>query len=125
MINLGFKERVKGSHHIFTKERVEEIINIQPKGNLAKPYQVKQVRGLIVKYNCLRMKEIKYEIIIYWSKEDEAYIAEVPELPGCMADGETYEEALQNSYTIVKEWLETAQRENRSIPEPKGKLSYA
>jgi predicted RNase H-like HicB family nuclease len=67
----------------------------------------------------------KYEIIIYWSTEDEAYIAEVPELPGCMADGKTYQEALSNAEVIIQEWIETAKGLNRPIPEPKGKLMFA
>jgi len=61
----------------------------------------------------------KYEIIIYWSNEDEAYIAEVPELPGCMADGSTYGEALSNVEGIIQEWIETAKELGRPIPEPK------
>jgi predicted RNase H-like HicB family nuclease len=67
----------------------------------------------------------KYEIIIYWSNEDNAFIAEVPELPGCMADGQTYEEVLKNVQTIIEEWIETAKSLNREIPKPKGKLLYA
>ncbi len=67
----------------------------------------------------------KYEIIVYWSEEDEAYIAEVPELPGCMADGKTYEEALKNALQIIDEWIETAKMLGRDIPTPKGKLAYA
>ena len=67
----------------------------------------------------------KYEVIIYWSDEDEAYVAEVPELPGCMADGATYEKALQNVEVIISEWIETAKMLGREIPEPKGKLVYA
>ncbi len=67
----------------------------------------------------------KYEIIIYWSDEDQAYIAEVPELAGCMADGSTYQEALKNAETVIDEWIETANELNRSIPQPKGKLVYA
>jgi len=67
----------------------------------------------------------KYEIIIYWSKDDEAFVAEVPELPGCMADGETYQEALANAEVIIAEWLETARELGRTIPEPKGRLVYA
>ena len=67
----------------------------------------------------------KYEIIIYWSKEDDAFIAEVPELPGCMADGSTYQEALANAEVVISEWLETAREIGRSIPEPKGRLVYA
>jgi predicted RNase H-like HicB family nuclease len=67
----------------------------------------------------------KYEVIVYWSEEDGAYIAEVPELPGCMADGATYEEALRSVQVIVSEWLETAESLGRQIPVPKGKLAYA
>jgi predicted RNase H-like HicB family nuclease len=67
----------------------------------------------------------KYEIIIYWSNEDNAYLAEVPELPGCMADGESYQKALQNAEIIIQEWIETARKLNRPIPEPRGKLMYA
>ena len=67
----------------------------------------------------------KYEIIIYWSKEDEAYIAEVPELAGCAADGETYQEALSNVETVISEWVETAKLKGREIPQPKGRLMYA
>ena len=68
----------------------------------------------------------KYEIIIYWSQEDKAYIAEVPELPGCAADGENYEEALKKVETVISEWIETAKSLRRKIPKPKGKrLIYA
>ena len=67
----------------------------------------------------------KYEIILYWSKEDEAYIAEVPELAGCMADGKTYSEALENVQAIIGEWIETATSLGRNVPEPKGRLMYA
>lgn len=67
----------------------------------------------------------KYEIIIYWSKGDDAFIAEVPELPGCMADGATYQEALANAEVVIQEWLETARELGRRIPEPKGRLAYA
>ena len=68
----------------------------------------------------------KYEVIIYWSEEDQAYLAEVPELPGCMADGTTYIDALENIQTIIKEWIETAKKLGRGIPKPKGrKLQYA
>ena len=68
---------------------------------------------------------IKYEVILYWSEEDQAFIAEVPELPGCMADGETYQKALANVEVVAKEWIETAREMRRKIPEPKGKLVYA
>ena len=67
----------------------------------------------------------KYEIIIYWSEIDNAYIAEVPELAGCMADGKTYSEALNNAEIIINEWIETAVSLDREVPEPQGKLMYA
>jgi predicted RNase H-like HicB family nuclease len=63
----------------------------------------------------------KYEIIIFWSDEDQAYIAEMPELAGCMADGETYLEALSNAEIVAREWIETARELGRPIPEPKGR----
>ena len=66
----------------------------------------------------------KYEIIIYWSDEDEAFIAEVPELPGCAADGSSYAEALANVDVIIQEWIETAIELGRAIPEQKGRLMY-
>ncbi len=67
----------------------------------------------------------KYEIIIYWSREDSRYIADVPELPGCMADGESYQQALATAEIIIQEWIETARELGRAIPEPRGRLMYA
>ena len=67
----------------------------------------------------------KYEIILYWSEEDEAFIAEVPDLPGCAADGTTRQEALANAEVVILEWLETARDLGRPIPEPKGRLLFA
>lgn len=67
----------------------------------------------------------KYEIILYWSDEDEAFIAEVPELPGCAADGSTRQEALTNVEIVISEWLETAKELGRPVPEPKGRLLFA
>ncbi len=67
----------------------------------------------------------KYEVIIYWSEEDKAFIAEVPELPGCVADGRTYREALANVQVIIKEWIATAKELGRPIPQPKGRLVFA
>jgi predicted RNase H-like HicB family nuclease len=71
-----------------------------------------------MKNNC------KYEIIIYWSEADRVYIAEVPELPGCAADGKTYRQALANVEVIIQEWIETAKQLKRDIPQPKGRLLY-
>ena len=71
------------------------------------------------------MSNPHYEIILYWSEPDHAFIAEVPELPGCMADGRTYGEALAHAEVIVHEWIETARELGRHIPEPRGRLMYA
>ena len=68
---------------------------------------------------------MNYEVIIYWSEEDQAFIAEVPELPGCLADGKTYETALKNVRQISREWLQTAKELGRPIPPAKGRLHYA
>lgn len=67
----------------------------------------------------------KYELIIYWSEEDDAFVAEVPELPGCAVDGMTYIEAVTNAELVIREWIETARELGRTIPEPKGRLLYA
>ncbi len=69
--------------------------------------------------------DARYEVIIYWSAEDGAFLAEVPELPGCMADGPTYEAAVAAVQVIIREWIETASEMGRPIPEPKGRLMYA
>ena len=68
---------------------------------------------------------IKYGLIIYWSEEDRAFVVEVPELPGCMADGDTYEQAVTNAQRVIEEWIETARELGRPIPQPKGRLLYA
>jgi predicted RNase H-like HicB family nuclease len=69
--------------------------------------------------------KIRYELIIYWSEIDQAFIVEVPELAGCAADGETYQEAVQNAEIVIQEWLETAEELGRSLPVPKGRLLFA
>ena len=71
------------------------------------------------------MTKTKYEVIIYWSEEDRAFIAEVPELAGCAADGATYQEALAHVEVIIQEWIETARELGRPIPQPKGRLAFA
>ncbi len=71
------------------------------------------------------MNDIKYEMIIYWSEADNAFIVEVPELSGCIADGETYEEAIANAKQVINDWIETAISLGREIPKPKGKLMFA
>jgi len=67
----------------------------------------------------------RYEMIIYWSKEDDSFVVEVPELPGCMADGQTYSEAVANAEVVIGEWIETARKLGRPIPEPRGKFGCA
>ena len=69
--------------------------------------------------------EFRYEVIIYWSDEDQAFVAEVPELPGCVADGATYADAISNVEVIIREWIETAQELGRPVPQPRGRLLYA
>ena len=66
-----------------------------------------------------------YEMVIYWSEEDAAFIVEVPELPACMADGETYEAAVANAQQVIQEWIETAEELGRPVPEPRGRRMYA
>jgi predicted RNase H-like HicB family nuclease len=66
-----------------------------------------------------------YEIVLYWSAADQAFIAEVPELPGCAADGQTYQDALTNAQVIILQWIETAKELGREIPQPRGRLMYA
>jgi predicted RNase H-like HicB family nuclease len=67
----------------------------------------------------------RYEVIIFWSDEDHAFVAEVPELAGCMADGETQQEALAHALEAIEDWVETARQIGRPIPQPKGRLVYA
>ena len=67
----------------------------------------------------------KYELIMYWSDEDQAFLVEVPELPGCMADGETQTEALLNAQIVIDQWIQLAKELGREIPKPKGKLMFA
>lgn len=67
----------------------------------------------------------KYEIIIYWSEGDESFIAEIPELPGCMADGKSYQEVVSNAEVVIGEWIETATELGRPIPKPRGRLMFA
>ncbi|RYD28122.1 MAG: type II toxin-antitoxin system HicB family antitoxin [Verrucomicrobiaceae bacterium] len=68
---------------------------------------------------------MRYKLIIEWSETDRSLVVEVPELPGCMADGGTYEEAVVNAQTVIQKWVETAQSLRRLIPEAKGRLAYA
>ncbi len=69
--------------------------------------------------------EYRYEVIMYWSEDDQPFIAEVPELPGCMADGASYEEAIENVQVVIREWIETSHELGRPVPKPKGRLLFA
>jgi predicted RNase H-like HicB family nuclease len=71
------------------------------------------------------MNDLKYEMIVYWSETDKVFLVEVPELPGCMADGETREAAVKNAGKVIKLWIETAKNLRREIPKPRGRLTYA
>lgn len=71
------------------------------------------------------VKDYKYQMIIYWSEADSSFIVEVPELPGCMADGKTIKDAIDNAHEIISEWIEYAKEDGREIPEPKGKKIVA
>lgn len=68
---------------------------------------------------------IRYQLIIYWSEDDQAFLVEVPELPGCMADGETHEKAVANVQQVIQEWIETAEKLGRPVPQAQGRLMYA
>lgn len=68
---------------------------------------------------------IKYEMVVYWSEDDGAFVVEVPELPGCMADGRTYQEAVGNAEVAIEEWIQRAEELGRPVPKPRGKLMYA
>lgn len=122
--HYGFKGRIKGSHHIFSRHEIDEIINLQPNGRAQRLIK-------FVRFECcylsidLKHTMTKYELIIYWSDVDQAFLVEVPELPGCMADGPTREQALKNAERVIDLWIETAKNLNRPIPEPKGRLAYA
>jgi predicted RNase H-like HicB family nuclease len=81
--------------------------------------------AIVGRFIAINQMRIRYEVIIYWSDEDQAFIAEVPELPGCAADGATYQQALANAEMVIQEWIETAKELGRTVPEPKGRLVFA
>lgn len=91
-------------------------------GDNAKPYQVRQVRDTMVKYHLgWRMTMDRYEIIIYWSDEDQSFVADVSELPGCMAHGATHEQALANAKEAMQLWIESARADGQPVPAPSGR----
>ncbi len=120
----GFRLRASGSHHIFTQPGVVERINLQ-RGGL----QGQAVSGAPSAPDTspiqTAMKNPNYEMIIWWSQEDEAFVVDVPELPGCMAHGATRVAALRHAEEAIAFWIQTAKEDGLPIPEPKGRLVYA
>jgi predicted RNase H-like HicB family nuclease len=102
---------------------VGERLNLQREGPQAKPYQVRQVR----KTGNLQivMNSGNYEMIIWWSNDDAAYVVEVPELPGCMAHGKTRPESIRQAEAAIRLWIKTAKEDGLEIPQPRGRLVYA
>ena len=111
---------MRGSHHLFDREGIVEVVNLQSQGGHAKPYQVRQIRRFDSQVQAGSGLMYKYEIILYWSNEDEAFVAEAPELPGCMAHGDDQETALGNIKDAMRFWIERARELGRPVPEPKG-----
>jgi predicted RNase H-like HicB family nuclease len=127
LLHFGFQERVRGSHHIFVKELVEELINLQSRweSGEAIPGQTGSPDPFKVRDGRLRLMH-RYEIIIYWSEEDQVFVAEVPELPGCATHGDSGDQALANCHEAISLWIDTAREFGRTIPVPKGRrLQYA
>ncbi len=125
LLRLHFAERIRGSHHIFTREGVAEIVNLQPKGSRRK--HIRSNKYVKFWFNINWQKGLNDEVRDHslLERRCEAFIAEVPELAGCAADGPTRQEALANVEVVIAEWLETARELGRPIPEPKGRLLFA
>jgi predicted RNase H-like HicB family nuclease len=119
LARAGFTPRQgKGSHHIYFKVTCNRAARSR---NLTKSNK----SATSSSNTNSTSTDMRYELIIYWSKTDESFIVEVPELPGCMADGATYEAAVANARVVVQDWIDTAKSLGRTIPEPRGKLAYA
>ena len=120
---LGLVENIRESHHIYRRRGVEERVDLQPLHvhGMAKKYQIRQVQSHILQIRSLGLADLKYEIIIYWSEQDGHYIAEVPELPSCMADGDTLEDTLAMAQEVMQLWIDTAQEDGSPVPTPKGR----
>lgn len=141
--NVGFDERVSGSHHIMGGDGIRDISDLQPlPDGKAKAYQVRQVLGILKRHGITQVSDLwscrrgrlrlargynmyKYEIHIHWSEEDEAFIAEVPELPGAMADGGTPEEAVANVRETIRPRIEYAREHGREVPAPQSEVASA
>ncbi len=119
---LGFSESIRGSHHKFVREGVEELINLQEVEGKCKPCPADARDSTEVQSGGgVMMERLKYEIDIFWSEEDEGYIADVPDLKYCSAWGETYEEALREVRVAMELHLEVLEKTGRPIPEPRAR----
>ncbi len=120
LLHLGFRESIEGDHHIFRCEGITDRINLQPEGGKCKAYQVRQIRKFLADNE---MQEVmmfeKYTIILFWSEQDNRYLAQIPNLPGAFSDGKTYEEALLAIRRIGEEWIDVAREDGILIPCPK------
>jgi predicted RNase H-like HicB family nuclease/predicted RNA binding protein YcfA (HicA-like mRNA interferase family) len=121
MSRLGFVENIRGSHHIYKKarRRRESLFTTTPwhgqeVSNTPAQSHILQIRSL-------GLADLKYEIIIYWSDQDGHYIAEVPDLPGCMADGDTLEDTLAMAQEVMQLWIDTTKEDGSPVPTPKGR----
>jgi predicted RNase H-like HicB family nuclease len=121
---MGFSERIRGGHHLYSRSLIREIIDLQPEGSMCKGSGATSTQDS-ARESFIGSIMNRYEIIIYWSDADGRFIAEVPELPGCMADGMTYQACLLQVEDVMREWLDYAKELGRPIPEPKGRLMYA
>ena len=135
LLRLGFTRRVRGSHHIFTRDGIRDIFSSH--GAAVMPSRIRCDRSAMWSFvmgwrsSCHPPKEptmkpeLRYEVVLYWSEEDEAFIAEVPELAGGAADGASSGEALAAVEVVISQWIETATELGRPIPTPKGRLRFA
>jgi predicted RNase H-like HicB family nuclease len=125
---LAFDETIRGSHHLFRRDGVRELVNLQRDGAVAKVYQVRQVRTILLRYRFespgeWAMRSFRYELVVSWSVEDSLFIVEVPELPGCSAHGRTPTEAVAHAQDAIALWIDVARAAGRPIPEPKDRRS--
>jgi predicted RNase H-like HicB family nuclease len=122
--HLGFDERTRGSHHLFRKSGIIDLINLQREGEQSRDVSSAASPGGAAQVSIGRRRRRrlihKYEIIIYWSNEDRAFVAEVPELPGCMAHGDSQAAVLANAKDAMQLWLDAAKEFGHPILGPKG-----
>lgn len=117
LVSVGFELRIEGSHHIFTRANVTSIV-LQPRGPVAKDYQVRQTMKVLKEHDLMNPRIDRYRVEIWWSEIDGRYIAEMPELPGCLADGTTQKEALVNARDTAAAMIKVFREIGRPIPEP-------